>query len=98
MSYQLVMMVLVPVQFYTGVLLWDLNRFSGTVELLGGVRVVATAHMIGFVFILAFLCVHVYLATLGRTPGAHLKAMVTGYEEVEAEQATPAQDTGSDNT
>jgi thiosulfate reductase cytochrome b subunit len=89
MSYQLVMMVLVPFQFYTGVLLWDLYRFAGTVELLGGVRVVATAHMVGFICILAFLCVHVYLATLGRTPGAHLKAMVTGYEEMDEEAEKP---------
>ena len=40
MTYQIIMLLLVPLQFLTGVLLWDLKRFSGTVELFGGVRVV----------------------------------------------------------
>jgi thiosulfate reductase cytochrome b subunit len=34
---------------------------------------------------------HPYLATLGHTPTAHIKAMITGYEEVEDEHAAPAQ-------
>jgi thiosulfate reductase cytochrome b subunit len=43
MSYQVIMMLLVPLQFYTGVLLWDINHFSGMIDVLGGVRVVDTA-------------------------------------------------------
>ena len=31
---------------------------------------------------LAFLIVHVYLATAGHTPLAHIKAMITGWEDV----------------
>jgi thiosulfate reductase cytochrome b subunit len=80
---QLIMMVLVPIQFYTGLLLWNLERFSGTVEFLGGVRVVATIHVALFVFFSAFIFVHVYLASLGHTWSAHYKAMLTGYEEIE---------------
>jgi len=30
-----------------------------------------------------FILVHVYLTTLGRTASQHVKAMLTGYEEVE---------------
>jgi hypothetical protein len=30
-----------------------------------------------------FILVHVYLTTLGRTASEHVKAMFTGYEEVE---------------
>jgi hypothetical protein len=29
-----------------------------------------------------FIPVHVYLTTLGRTAGEHIRAMLTGYEEV----------------
>jgi thiosulfate reductase cytochrome b subunit len=83
MTYQVVMMILVPLQFYTGVVLWDLNRFQGTVELLGGVRVVDTIHVALFIAFVAFIFVHVYLTTLGRTAGEHLKGMLTGYEEVD---------------
>ena len=83
MSYQVVMMVIVPIQFYTGVVLWDLQRFAGTVEMLGGARVVNTIHVVLFIVLFVFLIVHVYLTTLGRTAVEHVKAMITGYEEVD---------------
>ena len=88
MMYQIIMMLLVPIQFYTGVLLWDVTRFSAMVDTLGGVRVVDTIHVLLFIFFSGFIIVHVYLASLGHTPLAHFKAMVTGYEEVEAEPGT----------
>jgi thiosulfate reductase cytochrome b subunit len=81
--YQIVMMLVVPLQFYTGVLLWDVARFSSQVQMLGGLRVVDTLHVLCFIFFSGFIIVHVYLCTLGHTPGAHFKAMWTGYEEVE---------------
>jgi thiosulfate reductase cytochrome b subunit len=83
MMYQIVMMILVPIQFATGVLLWDVTRFASTVELLGGLRVVDTVHVLVFIFFSGFIFVHVYLSSLGHTPSAHFKAMWTGYEEVE---------------
>lgn len=92
MTYQVIMLLLVPLQFYTGVLLWDVERFSGMIEMLGGVRVVDTAHVLIFVFFLGFIFVHPYLASLGHTRTAHFKAMITGYEEVhdDAGHAAPA--------
>jgi len=85
MAYQIVMILLVPIQFYTGVLLWDVKRFSGSIEFFGGVRVVDTVHVILFVVFIGFIFVHPYLASLGHTASAHFKAMITGYEEVEEE-------------
>ena len=85
MAYQIVMILLVPIQFYTGVLLWDVSRFAGSVELFGGVRVVDTVHVVLFIFFIVFIFIHPYLASLGHTPSAHFKAMITGYEEVEEE-------------
>jgi thiosulfate reductase cytochrome b subunit len=81
--YQIVMMLVVPLQFYTGVLLWDVARFSAQVQMLGGLRVVDTLHVLCFIFFSGFIIVHVYLCTLGHTPGAHFKAMWTGYEDVD---------------
>jgi thiosulfate reductase cytochrome b subunit len=46
---------------------------------------IAVAHASGAYMILIFLIVHVYLVTTGHTPGAQLKAMITGWEEVEDE-------------
>ncbi len=86
-TYQIVMMILVPIQFYTGLLLWNLERFKGSVELLGGVRVVATVHVTLFIFFVAYIFGHVYLGSLGHTTSAHFKAMITGYEDVDEEPA-----------
>ncbi len=81
LAYDLIMLLVVPLQFLSGLLLWDVQRFSGAVAALGGVRTVDTLHVLFFIFFTAFLPVHAYLATLGHTPGAHFKAMFTGYEE-----------------
>ena len=83
LTYQIVMILLVPIQFYTGVLLWDIERFGGSIALFGGVRVVATVHVLLFIFFTGFIFVHPYLASLSKQPFAHYKAMITGYEEVE---------------
>ena len=93
--YQMIMIWLLPIQFYTGVLLWDLDRFAASVEFLGGVRVVATVHVALFVFFASFIFMHVYLASLGPKPSTHFKAMITGYEEVE-EDAGHAPEAASD--
>lgn len=88
MLYQIIMLLLVPIQFYTGILLWDVQRFSGQVEFFGGVRVIDTAHVLIFIFFVAYIFIHAYLGALGHTPSAHYKAMITGYEEVDDEPAT----------
>jgi len=87
MTYQVVMLLLVPVQFYTGVLLWDVKRFATQVNFFGGVRVVDTVHVLIFIVVVFYLLVHVYLGTLGHTRTAHFKAMLTGFEDVEGEPA-----------
>jgi len=95
MTYQVIMQLLVPLQFVTGVLLWDLKRFAGAVEFFGGVRVVDTVHVLLFIFFTAFIFIHPYLASLGHPPSAHFKAMITGYEEVEeAPGGAPFRDAG----
>ncbi|MDH3288113.1 MAG: cytochrome b/b6 domain-containing protein [Betaproteobacteria bacterium] len=88
MMYQVVMMLLVPVVFFTGILLWDVTRFYGLVELFGGVRVIDTVHVLIYIFCVFFIIFHIYMGSLGHTVSAHYKAMfVTGYEEVPGEHA-----------
>jgi thiosulfate reductase cytochrome b subunit len=45
--------------------------------------VIVRLHLTGAFLMLVFLIVHLYLVTAGHTIGAHMKAMLTGYEEVE---------------
>ena len=44
---------------------------------------VALAHTVGAFMMLTFFIVHVYLTTTGHTPTAHIKTMITGWEEEE---------------
>ena len=43
---------------------------------------VAFVHTAAAFLMLLFFVVHVYFATTGHTPTSHIKAMITGYEEV----------------
>ena len=80
-AYVGIMFVFLPAQMITGLFLWRVKRFENYIELLGGIKIVSTIHVLLFFFFTAFIFVHAYLATLGHTPLAHFKAMFTGYEE-----------------
>ena len=47
---------------------------------------IALLHTLGAFLLIAFIIAHLYLITTGRTLTSNLKAMITGYEEVEGEQ------------
>ena len=55
--------------------LWGLN-----------LRTVALLHMAGAFGILAFIVVHIYMTTTGHSLTAHIKGMITGWEDVEEEE------------
>jgi hypothetical protein len=76
------MLILLPFQLITGVLLWDIKRFADWISLLGGIKIVDFIHVVLFFSLTAFLIGHVYLTTLGTTLMEHIKAMFTGYEEI----------------
>jgi thiosulfate reductase cytochrome b subunit len=92
MLYSVVMFIVVPIQFYTGLLLWDVKRFSGQVDFFGGVRIVDTIHVLIFAFFIVYIFMHAYLGALGRPWSAHYKAMVTGWEEEPDDDAAVAAD------
>lgn len=48
---------------------------------------VAFFHTVAAFMMLIFLIAHVYLTTAGHTPTAHIKAMITGWEEVDGEES-----------
>ncbi len=80
-SYLMIMGVLIPLQIITGLILWDPQLFSSLSSLIGGIQIASLIHTVLWIFFSAFIIVHFYLATLGHTPMAHIKAMFTGYEE-----------------
>jgi Ni/Fe-hydrogenase b-type cytochrome subunit len=80
-AYFNIMLLLLPIQILTGLMLWDIKLFSGMIAAVGGLKIVDAGHLLLSIFFTAFLFVHVYLATLGHTWSEHIKAMFTGYED-----------------
>ena len=80
-AYLAIMFVLLPAQMMSGLFLWKIKGYEEYINLLGGIKLLDTIHVLLFFFFTSFLFIHCYLATLGHTPLAHFKAMFTGYEE-----------------
>ena len=80
-AYLAIMFVFLPAQMMSGLFLWKVKGYEEYINLLGGIKLLDTIHVLLFFFFTSFLFIHCYLATLGHTPLAHFKAMFTGYEE-----------------
>ncbi len=52
-------------------------------------KFIATVHTVGAFLLLSFIIAHLYLITTGKTVTANLKAMLTGYEELESDLRQP---------
>jgi thiosulfate reductase cytochrome b subunit len=74
---------LLPLQMLSGILYWTYNYWDewGIDSITLGT--VALIHMALAFSILIFIIIHVYMTTTGHTVFAHVKAMITGWEEVE---------------
>jgi thiosulfate reductase cytochrome b subunit len=89
-------LMVIPVLALSG-LLYMFYRYPQRYDVLAlkmeGLRTVALIHTAGAFLVLAFLIAHLYLITTGSTLTSNLKAMITGYEEVE-DDANAAHETG----
>jgi len=81
-AYLAVMFVLMPLVGLTGLLLMNVTPLRVLILAWGGIKFIVALHFLLASSLLAFLCTHVYLATLGATPLAYFKPMVFGWEEV----------------
>jgi len=75
--------VLLPLQILTGALMWGVQRWPQIANTLGGLPFLAPFHSLVAWTFGTFIIVHVYMTTTGATPLEAMRAMVTGYEEVE---------------
>src|SRR3989304_3192199 len=83
LSYLLIMFLLLPLVIISGLLLMNIAPLRSWIIMIGGLKFLVGAHYIIACSFFAFLCVHIYMATLGHTPFSHFKLMWTGWEEVE---------------
>jgi thiosulfate reductase cytochrome b subunit len=78
--------LVIPVMVVSG-LLYMFYRYPQRNQVLslniGSLEVIAVLHTIGAFLLVAFFIAHLYLVTTGRTVTSNLKAMITGYEELE---------------
>jgi Ni/Fe-hydrogenase b-type cytochrome subunit len=78
-----ILMVLLPLQILTGALMWSVQEFPAISSLFGGLPSLAPFHSLIAWMFATFIIVHVYMTTTAATPLEAMRAMITGYEEVE---------------
>jgi thiosulfate reductase cytochrome b subunit len=81
--YFMILNVLLPLQIITGALMWAVQQWP---EIAGGLPILAPFHSLIAWMFATFILVHVYMTTTGVTPLEAMRAMVTGYEEVEVHE------------
>ncbi|HME44492.1 MAG TPA: cytochrome b/b6 domain-containing protein [Syntrophorhabdales bacterium] len=81
LAYGAVMCIFTPVLVVTGLLFSDILLVRKYILAWNIVKLLDAIHVIGAYLFVLYLVVHVYMATLGRTPLSHIKAMIVGYEE-----------------
>ena len=86
LTYLAILNVLLPLQIITGALIMGAQHFQGFAEKLGGLTFLIPIHTLIAWFFAAFVVLHIYLTTTGHTPFAAIKAMITGWEEVEVSE------------
>ena len=92
-AYLVIMFILLPLVIFSGALLMYVAPLRELLLLLGGIKMLVGSHFLLASCFTAFLCVHIYLATLGHTPFAHFKPMWNGWEEEMVEDAEPEKKT-----
>ncbi len=98
-AYFFLTMFLNPFIWITGGLYLFYNEWNslGLSEYGLSLELVALLHTAMAFFMLTFLIVHLYLITTGETIGQYMKAMITGWEEVQVED-NPETDRSASST
>ncbi|HVO73846.1 MAG TPA: cytochrome b/b6 domain-containing protein [Ignavibacteriaceae bacterium] len=82
-------LLVIPIMVVSG-LLYMFYRYpqKGSIRVLNieSIEPIALLHTIGAFLLIAFIIAHLYLITTGRTLTSNLKAMITGFEDMEEEE------------
>lgn len=81
--------LIIPVMVVSG-LLYMFYRYpqDGGIEIINidNLEIIALIHTFGAFILMAFVIVHLYLITTGHTVTSNLKAMITGWEDLEEDE------------
>ncbi|MBU1169962.1 MAG: cytochrome b/b6 domain-containing protein [Proteobacteria bacterium] len=86
LSYLILAAAMLPVQMLTGFLYWRYNVWNAWKLDFLDLETVAGIHIALTFAIVCFVIIHMYMTSTGHTLTAHVKAMVTGWEDVEDDQ------------
>lgn len=91
-TYLGILNVLLPLQGITGILMWGAQKWPQVASFLGGLPGLAAFHTLVAWLFADFIIAHVYLTTTGGTHALDsVKAMVTGWEDVEVHEQIESQ-------
>ncbi|HXF86088.1 MAG TPA: cytochrome b/b6 domain-containing protein [Anaerolineales bacterium] len=85
-TYFMILNVLLPLQILTGALMWGVQKIPVFANALGGLPFLAPFHSFVAWMFGTFILVHIYMTTTGTTPLEAMRAMITGWEEVEVHE------------
>ena len=86
LTYFALNILIIPLMVLSGFLYLYFNYPMQGIEL-DSLEPIALIHTIGAYIMITFLVIHLYLITTGRTVFSNLKAMVTGWEEMDEHEA-----------
>lgn len=93
LTYLAILNVLLPLQVLTGALMWGVQTWPDVADRLGGLGFLAPLHTIVAWSFAAFIVAHVYLTTtVGKTPVDGVRAMITGWEDVETHHTSSSEE------
>jgi thiosulfate reductase cytochrome b subunit len=78
-------LLVIPVMVTSG-LLYMFYRYPGLKADIKSLEYIAFFHTAGAFLLVAFIIAHLYLMTTGSSVTSNLKAMITGYEELESDK------------
>ena len=81
-SYVLVMYMAVPCVIVSGLALLFPEMISEKIFIFSGISVTAILHSVFGFFISIFLVVHLYIASIGKSPAENLKSMINGWHKI----------------
>jgi thiosulfate reductase cytochrome b subunit len=90
LTYFGILNVLLPLQILTGALMWGVQQWPQYAQAMGGLPFLAPFHTLVAWLFATFIVGHVYLTTTGHEPLAGIRSMVTGWDEVEVHEGSPA--------
>ena len=91
-------LVLVPIAVISGIIYMfhktiDRNEIVVVRDI--SLESIAFWHTLGAILLMVFLVIHVYMTTTGHTPTSNIRAMITGYEDLEEEVDETAEREGT---